>query len=423
MNAIITGIKDAILAVYSSGASVFLPVIFILVGLFFRMKFADALRAGLRAGIGIAGVGLVTNYMITTLGPVTEYYAAKGSGFTIVDIPWSVSAALPFALPFAVFLIPAFAILSLLLVKFKVFKTLQVNIWDYGIPLVVSGFAYVMFDSLVIAVICAFANFIWGIWLGDLFAKKWSGALGMEGTTTSNTTHMSLAGPVCWGINKILDHIPGINKISITPKTIQKKLGIIGEPAVIGLIVGMFMGLITGQNLTTICAIGMGISGSMMLIPQVLKIFLEGLGMITQAAQKWAVKHIGEDAECYIACDMAMSIGSPVVITINSIMLPIAVAFALIVPGFSYFPTGLMGGIIYMVGFCTMYCKEDFLRSLLCSAVYVCFIMALMNYLAPEIGSVYKFLDPSLAGDVTSGPALDWFTIIMCGIKRFFLGA
>lgn len=187
-------------------------------------------------------MGLVTNYMITTLGPVTEYYAAKGSGFTIVDIPWSVSAALPFALPFAVFLIPAFAILSLLLVKFKVFKTLQVNIWDYGIPLVVSGFAYVMFDSLVIAVICAFANFIWGIWLGDLFAKKWSGALGMEGTTTSNTTHMSLAGPVCWLINKILDHVPGINKISITPKTIQEKLGIVGEPAVIGLIVGHVYG-------------------------------------------------------------------------------------------------------------------------------------------------------------------------------------
>ena len=85
MNAIITGIKDAILAVYSSGASVFLPVIFILVGLFFRMKFADALRAGLRAGIGIAGVGLVTNYMITTLGPVTEYYAAKGSGFCCIS--------------------------------------------------------------------------------------------------------------------------------------------------------------------------------------------------------------------------------------------------------------------------------------------------------------------------------------------------
>ena len=228
MNAIITGIKDAILAVYSSGASVFLPVIFILVGLFFRMKFADALRAEPRVlESGSLAVGLVTNYMITTLGPVTEYYAAKGSGFTIVDIPWSVSAALPFALPFAVFLIPAFAILSLLLVKFKVFKTLQVNIWDYGIPLVVSGFAYVMFDSLVIAVICAFANFIWGIWLGDLFAKKWSGALGMEGTTTSNTTHMSLAGPVCWLINKILDHVPGIDQSALHQRQYRKNLGLL----------------------------------------------------------------------------------------------------------------------------------------------------------------------------------------------------
>lgn len=421
--AIFNAIKEVVLAVYNSGAAVFLPLIFFLVGIFFRMKPADALRAGLKAGIGIAGVGLVTNYMITTLGPVTEYYAAKGSGFTIVDIPWSVSAALPFALPFAVFMIPLFAILSLLLVKFKVFKTLQVNIWDYGIPLTVAGFGYVMFGNMVVAVILGITNFIFGLWLGDLFAKKWSVGLGMEGTTSSNTTHMSLAGPVCFICNKIMDVIPGLNKIHLTPKEIQKKLGIFGEPAVIGLIVGMLMGAITRQSITSICSIGVGISASMVLIPHVLKVFLEGLSMITQAAQGWAIKHIGEDAECYIACDMAMSIGSPVVITINSIILPIAVAFALIIPGFSYFPTGLMGGIIYMVGFCTMYNKDDFLRSLVCSIAYVLFIMSLMNYFAPEIGSVFKYLDPTLTGDVTAGTALDWFNIVMCMIKRLFMGA
>ena len=117
---------------------------------------------------------------------------------------------------------------------------------------------------------------------------------------------------------------------------------------------------------------------------------------------------------------MAMSVGSPVVITINSLMIPLAVAFALIVPGFRYFPTGLMGGIIYMVGICTVYCKNDFIRSFVCSMLYVFFMMSLMNYLAPEIGQVFAYLDPTLTGTITSPTALDWFSIIGCIIKRLF---
>ena len=39
-------IKNVILGIYNAGAAVFLPLVFLVVGLFFRMKFADALRAG-----------------------------------------------------------------------------------------------------------------------------------------------------------------------------------------------------------------------------------------------------------------------------------------------------------------------------------------------------------------------------------------
>ena len=115
---------------------------------------------------------------------------------------------------------------------------------------------------------------------------------------------------------------------------------------------------------------------------------------------------------------MAMSIGSPVVITINSLMIPVAVIIALVIPGFRYFPTGLMGGIIYMVGICAVYCKDDFIRTFVCSACYVMFFMLLMNYFAPEIAQVYHYFDPTLTGDVTTPICLDVFTVIMLFIKR-----
>ena len=415
-------LENLILGIYNAGASVFLPLVFLIIGLFFRMKFTDALRAGLKAGIGLAGVTLVTNYMISTLQPVINYYTETSGGtrFDIIDVPWSVSAALPFAIPVAVFLIPCFAVLTVLLVRFKVFHTLQLSIWDYGIQLTVIGFIYVLFDNMVLAIICGFLNFIFCLWLGDRCGERWSETLGLDGTTCSNVTQMSMAFPVCWIANKIMDHIPGINNHNFTPEKISAKIGIFGEPAVICLIVGAFMAIITGQDVTSIFTIGMGISASIVLIPHVIKIFLEGIGALTQGAQAWAGNKLGEGHKVYIACDMAMSIGSPVVITINSLMIPLAVAFALLVPGFRYFPTGLMGGIIYMVGICTVFCKNDFLRSFVCSFLYVIMMMTLMNYLAPEIGQVFAYLDPTLTGTVTSPTALDWMNVIACIIKRLF---
>ena len=415
-------VKEIILGIYNAGAAVFLPLVFFIVGLFFRMKPTNALRAGLKAGIGLAGVSLITNYLITTLTPVIEYYAKTSSGarFDIVDVPWSVSAALPFALPISVFLIPCFAVLTVLLVRFKVFHTLQLSIWDYGQQLTVIGFIYVLSGNMILAVICGFLNFVFCIWCGDKYAPKWSETLGLDGTTSSNVTQMSMAFPVCWAANKIMDHIPGIKNNNFTPEKLSKKIGIFGEPAVIGLIVGMFMAIITKQDITSIFSIGMGVAASIVLIPHTIKIFLDGVGTLTQGAQAWAGNKLGEGHKVYIACDMAMSVGSPVVITINSLMIPLAVAFALIVPGFRYFPTGLMGGIIYMVGICTVYCKNDFIRSFVCSMLYVFFMMSLMNYLAPEIGQVFAYLDPTLTGTITSPTALDLFSIIGCIIKRLF---
>lgn len=422
VNKMLDILENIILGVYNAGATVFLPFVFLFVGLFFRMKFADALRAGLKAGIGLAGVSLVTNYMITTLQPTITYFAETSGGgrFSLVDIPWSIAAALPFAMPASVFLIPCFAILTVVLVRLKVFKTLQLSIWDYGQQLCVAAFGYILTGSLVFGIIIATVNFLFCLWLGDRVAKYWSTSLGLDGTTCSNVIQMSMALPLCYLVNKLLDLIPFLKDKSFSAESLQKKIGIFGEPAIIGFIVGAFMAIITKQNITSICTMAMGISASIVLIPHVIKIFLEGVGALTQAAQEWASRHLGEDSEVYIACDMAMSIGSPVVITINSLMIPVAVIIALIVPDFQYFPTGLMGGIIYMVGICAVFCKEDFVRTFICSTLYVALFMLLTNYLAPEIGNVFRYLDPTLTGSVTTPVCIEPFMIIMVLISRFF---
>ena len=51
---------------------------------------------------------------------------------------------------------------------------------------------------------------------------------------------------------------------------IESKLGFFGDPAVIGVVVGVLLGIITKQDIGTTLSIGMGVSAVLILIPRML---------------------------------------------------------------------------------------------------------------------------------------------------------
>ena len=63
------------------GAAVMLPIVLIIIGLFFRMKLGQAIKSGLMVGIGFQGLCLVVNLLTTSIQPVIKYYQTMGSGF------------------------------------------------------------------------------------------------------------------------------------------------------------------------------------------------------------------------------------------------------------------------------------------------------------------------------------------------------
>lgn len=68
------------------GAAVMLPIVLIIIGLFFRMKLGQAIKSGLMVGIGFQGLCLVVNLLTTSIQPVIKYYQTMGSGFTTTDL-------------------------------------------------------------------------------------------------------------------------------------------------------------------------------------------------------------------------------------------------------------------------------------------------------------------------------------------------
>lgn len=61
--------------------------------------------------------------------------------------------------------------------------------------------------------------------------------------------------PVGLLVDKIIDHIHGLNRIHIDPETVQKKFGIFGEPMMVGTILGILLGVIAGYDFKKYCCL------------------------------------------------------------------------------------------------------------------------------------------------------------------------
>ena len=56
----------------SLGAAIFVPLIIIVVGLLVRMKFKDAVSAGITLGVAFSGMTMLISYMTTAITPAAQ---------------------------------------------------------------------------------------------------------------------------------------------------------------------------------------------------------------------------------------------------------------------------------------------------------------------------------------------------------------
>lgn len=104
--------------------------------------------------------------------------------------------------------------------------------------------AYFVFDSFFLGLGVAVALSVAALFIGDLIAPRWQKYYGLEGTTCTTMIHIGWTLPFAWVVNKIIDFIPGLNKLDVDLESVQKRLGVFGEPAIIGVIVGCLLGIV-----------------------------------------------------------------------------------------------------------------------------------------------------------------------------------
>ena len=415
-------ILGAVQEFFNLGATVMLPFVIAIIGLFFRMKPLKAIRAGLMVGIGFQGLVMTINLLMTSIQPVLDYYKAMGSGYDVVEIGFAALGAACWTVPFAVLVVPAIFLVNILLVRLKVTKTLNVDIWNFMHFLVPGGLAYALSGNAIIGFCVTLACGIITLFIADRVAKPWEEYFGLEGTTCSTFSLIAFVYPIALVIDWIVDRIPGLNKVNLSLDAISGKLSFLGQPEIIGLIAGLFLSLMTFQPLPNILTVCMGMSAVMLLIPRMVAIMMEGLTALGNAANEYMKSKLGEDSELYIGMDIALGLGDPTCITATSIMIPIVIGLSFLVPDMRFFPLGILAEVCYIAPMCALASKGDLFRTILGMSVVFFIAMWLMSANADLATSFLNITNVDFGGGTVTASHFGWNpgALIVCAIAKIF---
>lgn len=416
------------------GAVAMLPIFITIMGLVFGMGFFKSMKNGLLVGIGFQGISLVITFLMTAIEPVITYFGSAGSSmsFPVVDVGWASLAAAAWGSPFAAIVLPAGFVLNFIMIKLKLTKTLNVDVWNYWhfiftatiVYYIMLGGGFHTAAASVVGFIVALAVSYLACVIGDKIANGWQKQFYLDGTTCTTIYYIATFVPINWVVNKIMDLIPGVDKIDIDAEAIQKKLGPIGEPAIFSFFVGAFMGLISRQSPTAILQIAVSVSVAIVLLPKMVALLMEGMSPISLAARDFVHKKLDPNQEIYIGMDIALAIGDQTAITASLILIPITVGLALIMPGNEFFPTATLGALIYITALGAMSSRGRLLRTIVMGVAFVLWHLAALNLLS-DVCSMIMNHSGVLAleeGTRTAAFALDSSINVIIGLIGKILG-
>lgn len=384
-----SAIAGAINYIIDMGASVMLPIVIAALSIMVGVKVGKAIRSGLMIGVGFVGLGLIVDMMNEQLGPAAQAMSERfGLTLSVVDIGWPGASPMTWASEIATVAIPIAIGVNILMLVLKLTKTVNIDIWNIWHMTFTGAIAYVVTGNFWIGILGVVIHAAISYKLGDLWAPLMDDYFELDGLTVPHGTAAYIA-PVACVVDAIMEKIPGINKIDITADSLQEKVGVLGEPIVIGGILGSVVGFLAGYGPQEAFPLGIKMSAVMVLMPKVVKCIMEGLMPLSERAKEIMTKKFG-NSEFYIGLDPAILLGDPQVVTAGLIFMPLTLLIAILVPGNRVLPFGDLATIGFFIAIAVAVHKGNLFRTLFSGTAIMYMTIWIANQTIPWLTELAK---------------------------------
>lgn len=373
------------------GAAVMMPVIFTVLGLCIGIRFGDALKSGLKVGVGFVGLSIVTALLTSALGPalnkVVEIYDLQ---LKVFDMGWPAAASVAYNTAVGAFVIPVCLGVNLLMLFTKTTRTVNIDLWNYWHFAFIGAVVYFASDSLVWGFFAAIVCYVITLVIADMTARKFQNFYeGMDGISIPQPFCAGFV-PFAIGVNWLFDKIPGANKVDIDAEGLKKKFGVLGEPLMLGVIVGVGIGCLTCEswkeivdNIPYILGLGIKMGAVMELIPRVTVLFIEGLKPISEATRSLISRRFKGADGLNIGMSPALVIGHPATLVASILLIPVTLLFAVVLPGNQFLPLASLAGMFYLFPLMLPYTKGNVVKTFVAGLVAIVVGLYMVTNMAP----------------------------------------
>ncbi|MGC7987021.1 PTS galactitol transporter subunit IIC [Salmonella enterica] len=397
MNDIAHTLYTVVQYVLGFGPTVLLPLVLFFLALFFKVKPAKALRSSLIVGIGFVGIYAIFDILTSNVGPAAQAMVERtGISLPVVDLGWPPLAAITWGSPIAPFVIPLTILINVAMLALNKTRTVDVDMWNYWHFALAGTLVYYSTGSFVLGLSAAAIAAIVVLKLADWSAPLVAKYFGLEGISLPTLSSVVFF-PIGLLFDKIIDKIPGVNRIHIDPENVQKKMGIFGEPMMVGTILGVLLGIIAGYDFKHILLLGISIGGVMFILPRMVRILMEGLLPLSEAIKKYLnAKYPGRD-DLFIGLDIAVAVGNPAIISTALILTPISVFIAFLLPGNKVLPLGDLANLAVMASMIVLACRGNIFRAVITAIPVIVADLWIATKIAPFITGMAKDVNFKMA--------------------------
>ncbi len=423
---IITSLNDLLQGpidwLFNAGPIIMFPIIIIILGLIFRQSLSKSVRSGILIGIGFIGIfTFAFDVFMGKVGPATAAFVENtGVNLTAIDAGWGLASSITWAMPTAFGVIILCFIVNLIMLALgsrtvtiagKTIHigtmTLDVDLWNYWAFGFTAALTYVVleghlgeFPAYVIAMVFAMIHAIMAFKISDWIAPCMADPENFNLPGISLPHGNAMMAPYAFGIDKVLKKIPGIGSIKADPESVQERLGLIGEPIFIGLVIGGLIGVLGYFPLIEtdlwgpegfvllVANVAMTSAAVMYLIPKMVAVLMEGLIPLSEGIREYMTKKY-PGRELIIGMDMAVIVGYPAVIAVALIMIPISIFMAVILSnlpapfGMIVLPYADLAGMVFYSVLAVMPSKGNLVRGVLSGTIQLVVILYTAGLMAP----------------------------------------
>lgn len=400
------------------GAAVFVPLIMLIIGLFCKMKFSDAFVAALTLGVAFTGMNILINFMTDAITPAAQgLAAATGISLPAVDVGWPALSAIAWAWPYGVLCFPLLIIVNIIMLSLNLTNVLNVDLWNTWTKLCTCVITYYlcvsagMAEGLAVAMgfIAATAQIVIELKLGDAIQPTVEKVTGIPGVTVPHA--LMLTCTIALPFEKVLQRIPAIENNQMDAKWLRGKIGVFGENAVMGFLIGILLGAVAYRDIQQALTLGIEAATAMQLFPMVSKLFMQALSPISDAVGGFMRRRF-EGRELIIGLDWPILAGSNEMWVTMILLIPFELLLALalapagnLVLPFAGIVNICLGPVLLMVT------GGNILKMLIEGIIITPVYLLASSSFAPFLTQLARTYSPSSLEGVGAGAMVTWSTL------------